>query len=179
MVSRGTRARSTGQRFGPQARSSTVRDDGSTGLWLIPEIVSRPRFGKQWLVAALGIAVATVLMSGCNTDVVAGATAVAQASKARAAFSGAGVSSASWDYVGDTTDSENPPRKSPEAVEPQLAKVTRVCGYDRPGTTGFDDQPSRSSSVSQPTTAQGDASTLYGALRAAGVSPPYVLVAHS
>jgi len=94
-------------------------------------------------------------------------------------IAGAGVSSASWDYVGDTTDTANPPRKSPEAVEPQLVKVTRVCSYDRPGTIGFDDSPSRSSAVSQPTTAQGDARTLHDALRVAGVSPPYLFVAHS
>ena len=94
-------------------------------------------------------------------------------------ISGAGVSSASWDYVGDTTDTVHPPQKSPQAVEPQLAKVTRVCSYDRPGTTGFDDSPSRSSAVSQPTTAQGDARTLHHALQVAGVSPPYLLVAHS
>jgi pimeloyl-ACP methyl ester carboxylesterase len=94
-------------------------------------------------------------------------------------ISGAGVSSAAWDYVGDPTNSASPPKKSPEAVEPELAKVARVCSYDRPGTTGFDDSPSRSTAVSQPTTAQGDARTLHDALRVAGVSPPYLLVAHS
>ena len=94
-------------------------------------------------------------------------------------ISGAGVSSASWDYVGDTTDTAHPPQKSPQAVESQLAKVTRVCSYDRPGTIGFDDSPSRSSAVPQPTTAQGDARVLHDALRVAGVSPPYLLVAHS
>jgi pimeloyl-ACP methyl ester carboxylesterase len=94
-------------------------------------------------------------------------------------ISGAGVSSESWDYVGDTADTANPPEKSPDAVEPQLAKVTRVCSYDRPGTTGFDDSPSRSSPLPQPTTAQGDARYLHAALSAAGVAPPYVLVAHS
>jgi pimeloyl-ACP methyl ester carboxylesterase len=94
-------------------------------------------------------------------------------------ISGAGVSSDSWDYVGDTADTAHPPHKSPQAVEPQLAKVARVCTYDRPGTTGFDDSPSRSSAVPQPTTAQGDARVLHDALRVAGVSSPYVLVAHS
>jgi pimeloyl-ACP methyl ester carboxylesterase len=94
-------------------------------------------------------------------------------------ISGAGVSSASWDYIGDTTDLANPPRKSPRAVEPQLAKVTRVCSYDRPGTTGFDDSPSRSRAVAQPTTAQGDARIMHDALLVAGVSSPYILVAHS
>jgi pimeloyl-ACP methyl ester carboxylesterase len=94
-------------------------------------------------------------------------------------ISGAGVSSVAWDYVGDPTDTAKPPKKSPVAVEPQLAKVARICSYDRPGTTGFDESLSRSSAVSQPTTAQGDARTLHDALRVAGVSPPLLLVAHS
>jgi hypothetical protein len=51
-------------------------------------------------------------------------------------ISGAGVSAESWDYVGDTADAANPPVKSPAAVEPQLARVTRVCSYDRPGRPG-------------------------------------------
>ena len=104
---------------------------------------------------------------------------VGRGSPAIVLISGAGVSSASWDYVGDTTDTVNPPKKSPEAVEPQLARVTRVCSYDRPGTIGFDDSPSRSSAVPQPTTAQDDARTLHDALHVAGVPSPYVLVAHS
>lgn len=94
-------------------------------------------------------------------------------------ISGAGVSSESWDYVGDTADTAHPPEKSPNAVEPQLARDTRVCTYDRPGTTGFDDSPSRSSPVAQPTTAQGDARYLRAALGVAGVAPPYIFVAHS
>jgi pimeloyl-ACP methyl ester carboxylesterase len=94
-------------------------------------------------------------------------------------ISGAVVSAEGWDYLGDTADTANPPKTSPNAVEPQLAKVTRVCSYDRPGTTGFDDSPSRSSPVPQPTTAQGDARYLHDAHSVAGVSPPYVLVAHS
>ncbi len=94
-------------------------------------------------------------------------------------ISGAGVSSESWDYVGDTADTAHPPEKSPNAVEPRLARDTRVCSYDRPGTTGFDDSPSRSSAVAQPTTAQGDARYLRAALGVAGVAPPYILVGHS
>ena len=89
--------------------------------------------------------------------------------------SGAGVSSASWDYVGDPTDS----KRSPRSVETQLASVAHVCSYDRPGTTGFDDSPSLSTAVTQPTTAQGDARVLHDALGAADVSPPYLIVAHS
>ncbi len=175
-------------------------------LEIIFETVSRWLFCKRSAASALGLAVALVLvMVGCSTSAATGGPTSTTASKAQGDFanvfpvdghgvyvqcmgrgsptivliSGAGVSSASWDYVGDTTDTANPPKRSPEAVEPQLAKVTRVCSYDRPGTTGFDDSPSRSSPVSQPTTAQGDARTLHDALRIAGVSPPYLLVGHS
>ncbi|HEX4217660.1 MAG TPA: alpha/beta hydrolase [Acidimicrobiales bacterium] len=94
-------------------------------------------------------------------------------------ISGAGVSSNNWDYVGDPANTKDPPKKSPKAVEPRLAMATRVCAYDRPGTTGFDDVPTRSTPVSQPTTAQGDAQRLHDLLLAANVPRPYLLVAHS
>lgn len=58
-------------------------------------------------------------------------------------IAGAGVFSVSWDYVGDPTNTVDPPTKSPKALEPQLTKVAHVCAYDRPGTTGFDGSPSR------------------------------------
>ena len=170
------------------------------------ETVSRWLFSKRWAAGALGLTVGLALvLAGCSTNAAAGSTTGTTSSKAQGNFakvfpvdghgvyvqcmgrgsptivliSGAGVSSASWDYVGETTDTANPPKKSSEAVEPQLAKVTRVCSYDRPGTTGFDDSASRSAAVPQPTTAQGDARTLHDALRVAGVSSPYVLVGHS
>jgi pimeloyl-ACP methyl ester carboxylesterase len=57
-------------------------------------------------------------------------------------------------------------------VQPQIAKFTRVCSYDRAGI-GFSD-PS-----SQPRTSKVIASELHGLLRAAGVAPPYILVGHS
>jgi pimeloyl-ACP methyl ester carboxylesterase len=168
--------------------------------------VSRRLFCKPWAAGALGLAIVLALVTaGCSANAATGGTTGTTASRAQGNFakvfpvdghgvyvrctghgsptivliSGAGVSSASWDYVGDTTDTANPPKKSPDAVEPQLAKVTRVCSYDRPGTTGFDDSPSRSTAVPQPTTAQEDARTLHDALLVAGVSSPYVLVGHS
>jgi pimeloyl-ACP methyl ester carboxylesterase len=163
-------------------------------------------FRKRWAAGALGLAIAVALVTaGCGTNTATGSTTGTTASRAQGNFakvfpvdghgvfvqcmgrgsptivliSGAGVSSESWGYVGDTTDTADPPKKSPEAVEPQLVKVTRVCTYDRPGTTGFDDSPSRSTAVQQPTTAQGDARILHDVLRVAAVSSPYVLVGHS
>jgi pimeloyl-ACP methyl ester carboxylesterase len=57
-------------------------------------------------------------------------------------------------------------------VQPQIAKFTRVCSYDRAGI-GYSD------SSSQPRTSKVIAGELHALLRAAGVPPPYVLVGHS
>jgi len=57
-------------------------------------------------------------------------------------------------------------------VQPQIAKFTRVCSYDRAGL-GY------SGSSSQPRTSKVIAGELHALLRAAGVVPPYVLDGHS
>ena len=57
------------------------------------------------------------------------------------------------------------------AVLPDVAKFTRVCAYDRPGTPvgqGF----SRSDPVAQPATAGDAAADLHALLSAAGEAPP-------
>ena len=71
------------------------------------------------------------------------------------------------------------PRASPSSVFPQVAGFTRVCAYDRPGTTNFDGSIGPSTPVRQPTTAQDDVGDLHALLGAAGAVGPYVLVAHS
>jgi len=63
-------------------------------------------------------------------------------------------------------------------VFPEIAKVTKVCAYDRPGTP-VGEQPSRSGPVPQPTTAENAVADLHALLSAAGETGPYVLVAHS
>src|SRR6266481_8264661 len=68
--------------------------------------------------------------------------------------------------------------KSAPAVFPQVAKFTRVCAYDRPGTP-VGEKPSRSDPVPQPTTAGTAVADLHALLIAAGEAGPYVLVAHS
>jgi pimeloyl-ACP methyl ester carboxylesterase len=68
--------------------------------------------------------------------------------------------------------------KSAPAVFPEVAKFTRVCAYDRPGTP-VDEKPSRSDPVLQPTTAGDAVADLHALLSAAGELGPYVLVAHS
>lgn len=57
-------------------------------------------------------------------------------------------------------------------VQPQIAKITRVCSYDRQGL-GFSDPSPR------PRTSTVIAEELHQLLRAADVAPPYVLVGHS
>lgn len=57
-------------------------------------------------------------------------------------------------------------------VQPQIAKFTRVCSYDRAGL-GY------SESSSQPRTSKVIAGELHALLQTAGIAPPYVLVGHS
>jgi pimeloyl-ACP methyl ester carboxylesterase len=57
-------------------------------------------------------------------------------------------------------------------VQPQMAKFTQVCSYDRAGIGYSDPSP-------RPRTSRTIAEELHSLLQAAGVSPPYVLVGHS
>ena len=76
-------------------------------------------------------------------------------------------------------DSSGEPKPSGSAVFPQVGKFTRVCAYDRPGTTRLDGALSPSTPVRQPTTAQDGVADLHALLRAAKQEGPYVIVAHS
>src|SRR5436190_4498062 len=68
--------------------------------------------------------------------------------------------------------------KSKPKVFTGVAKFTRVCVCDRPGTP-IGDKPSRSDPVPQPTTAKDAIADLHALLSAAGEAGPYVLVRHS
>ena len=57
-------------------------------------------------------------------------------------------------------------------VQPQIAKLTRVCSYDRPGIGYSDSSP-------RPRTSKDFAQELHALLQNAGIPPPYVLVGHS
>ena len=81
-----------------------------------------------------------------------------------------------WTHV---IDSGGEPKPSGSAVFPRVGKFTRVCAYDRPGTTRFDGMLSPSTPVRQPTSAQEGAADLHALLRAAKQKGPYVIVAHS
>ena len=65
------------------------------------------------------------------------------------------------------------------AVLPGVARLTRVCAYDRPNNRLRDGRPSRSDPVPQPVTAGSSVADLHALLRAARVPGPYLLVGHS
>src|SRR6185312_7207290 len=67
---------------------------------------------------------------------------------------------------------------SKPTVLAEVAKFTRVCAYDRPGTP-VGEKPSRSDPVRQPTTAGDAVADLHALLSNANVVRPYVLVGHS
>jgi pimeloyl-ACP methyl ester carboxylesterase len=78
------------------------------------------------------------------------------------------------------SDSQKP--VAPRAVLPGVARFTRVCTYDRPGTIRYTERPAltdRSTPVSMPRTAQDVVKDLHLLLAAAGVPGPYVMVGHS
>jgi pimeloyl-ACP methyl ester carboxylesterase len=64
-------------------------------------------------------------------------------------------------------------------VFPQVARFTRVCAYDRPGTFLDVDHLGRSTAVPMPRTAGDIVSDLHTLLHAAHVLGPYVFAAHS
>ena len=79
----------------------------------------------------------------------------------------------------DIWSTPNPDKPGP-TVFADVAKLTRVCAYDRPGTTGaLASEPSRSDAVAEPVTIAGGAADLHALLAAARVPGPYVLAGHS
>ena len=79
----------------------------------------------------------------------------------------------------DIWSTTNPDNPGP-TVFAGVAKLTRVCAYDRPGTIGVAaSEPSRSDPIPVPTTAAAGAADLWALLSAAEVPGPYVLVGHS
>ena len=79
------------------------------------------------------------------------------------------------DFWSERTD-ETPPGPT---VLSGIARRTRVCAYDRPGTTLGPTEFSRSSPVRMPRTAADAVADLRLLLKAARVPGPYVLVGHS
>lgn len=72
------------------------------------------------------------------------------------------------------------PAEAGESIFAQIAKFTRVCVYDRPGTVGWQaSSHSRSSPLTRTETAQGVVEDLHQLLELAKINGPYVLVGHS
>ena len=65
------------------------------------------------------------------------------------------------------------------AILPAVARFTRVCAYDRPGTYRYPDTLSRSDPVAMPRTTLDIVRDLHALLRAAGAPRPFVLAGHS
>lgn len=93
--------------------------------------------------------------------------------------SGTGGAFDEWTHIADPSDPEGGLKPSTSAVLPTVAAHTRVCAYDRPGTTRADGSLSPSTRVPQPTTAQDGVADLKAVLSAAGEHAPYVLVGAS
>ncbi|MDT5211686.1 MAG: hypothetical protein QOF67_4101 [Mycobacterium sp.] len=66
---------------------------------------------------------------------------------------------------------------SPDAVQPTVARTTRVCAYDRPNTRP--DGVDRSTEVPQPHGVQQDVDDVVTLLGAAQLPGPFIFVAHS
>jgi pimeloyl-ACP methyl ester carboxylesterase len=77
----------------------------------------------------------------------------------------------------DIWSTELEPGMSP--VFSQVAKFTRVCAYDRPGTFLDADHLGRSTPVPMPRTARDLVSDLHALLQTAHIPGPYVFAAHS
>jgi pimeloyl-ACP methyl ester carboxylesterase len=82
---------------------------------------------------------------------------------------------------GDTSDiwSYRAPGSEQTPVQSAVARYTRVCAYDRPGTVSPSGQPSRSDPVPLPRPIAQIVGDLHALLGAARVPGPYVLVGHS
>ncbi len=82
-------------------------------------------------------------------------------------------------YRNDAEIWSTPLEPGKSTVFPQVAKFTRVCAYDRPGTVRDANHLSRSTQVPMPRTARDVVSDLHALLQKAHVPGPYVLAAHS
>ena len=88
--------------------------------------------------------------------------------------SGIHDSSGAW-----TVTQTTPPVPSSPSVFQGVARFTHVCVYDRPGTTGPNEEPSRSTPVPMPRKLPDMAADLHKLLMSAGLRAPVVLVGHS
>lgn len=95
--------------------------------------------------------------------------------------SGTGGAADEWMVAADPADPAAAPRLSGRSVFEVVARTTRVCAYDRPGTTDLSGRPTASAPVAQPTDAGTAAADLHllRAASGAGVDREIVLVGAS
>ena len=86
-------------------------------------------------------------------------------------ISGGGLAADEWSTLA--------PGSAQIPVMDQVASTTRVCAYDRPGTTRVTGEPGRSDPVGLPRTVVEMSQELHDVLEAAPESGPFVLVGHS
>ena len=82
-------------------------------------------------------------------------------------------------YRNDAEIWSTPPEPGMSTVFSQVARFTRVCAYDRPGTFLDANHLSRSTQVPMPRIARDVVSDLHALLQTAHVPGPYVFAAHS
>jgi pimeloyl-ACP methyl ester carboxylesterase len=82
-------------------------------------------------------------------------------------------------YRNDADIWSTPLEHGMKTVFPEVAKFTRVCAYDRPGTFLDADHLGRSTPVPMPRTAHDLVSDLHALFQKAHVPAPYVFAAHS
>lgn len=140
---------------------------------------------RHWLPP---LAAAVVLLTACSTDSTgarpdrAGPVDIGDGREIHLECHGTGSSTVVLvSGLGDNAEIWNlpptaaaPSNPEPPTVYGDVARFTRVCAYDRPGTGG-----SRSTEVTQPTSAQTSADDLEKLLSASGERAPFVLVGHS
>jgi len=94
-------------------------------------------------------------------------------------ISGTGGAADEWMVTLSPDDPSAPPAASEGSVFDRLSQVTRVCAYDRPGTSDATGELSPSTLVPQPTSAFDGVADLEALLDATGETGPYVVVGAS
>ena len=153
--------------------------------------------GAGWVKILAALAVLTVAVSGCNPPASPGADQTAGSTSAPADIDALvdigggrelrlvcqGSGSPTVLFISGTRGAADEwstllPDAAPstESTFDAVARSTRVCAYDRPGTSLDSGEPAGSTAVPQPTTAAQSAADLHALMAAAEQGGPYVVV---
>lgn len=86
-------------------------------------------------------------------------------------ISGTGGAADEWMVAADPSDANGVPERSERSVFETVSRTSRVCAYDRPGTTLASGQPTLTTAVVQPTSAQDGVDDLELLLASSGENP--------